>query len=381
MHGRAAQPHLVHVSQPTEAGVAVCVAELAAAARDCGFRVTVACPAGGDLPGWARDAGARWVELPMARRPGPADLAVLPRLRALAGTADVLHLHSSKAAALGRLAVAGLAAPPLRVVTPHGWSFYVGGAAAPAYRLFERLALRWTDVLTVVSTMEYIQGLSVLGPGHTRLVLVENGVDTFAYRPDGASAARSAAPLLVCVGRLCEQKGQDLLLDALPRMRHRDARLRLIGDGPARRPLAALADRLRVRGRVEFAGRTDPRPHLRAADVVVLPSRWEGMSLALLEAMACGAAVVTTDAGGSDALGAAGIVVPRRELPGGLADAVDGLLDDPRRRRALGDAARARVLRRFDRRQVAAAYRAVWTGDPPPTRTPLTTTVPGSCAG
>jgi glycosyltransferase involved in cell wall biosynthesis len=100
-------------------------------------------------------------------------------------------------------------------------------------------------------------------------------------------------PHAVCVGRLCRQKGQDVLLEAWPEITERvpGARLVLVGDGP---DLEAL--RTGAPPGVIFAGNVaDPRPWYHAADLVVLPSRWEGMALAPLEAMACSRPVVVTD--------------------------------------------------------------------------------------
>ena len=126
--------------------------------------------------------------------------------------------------------------------------------------------------------------------------VVPNGVDLEAI-PFADAEERAAArarlelgdgPLVVCVGRLSRQKGQDVLLDAWPQVTARvsDARLVLVGDGPEREALEA-----RVSGETTLAGeRDDVADWLAAADVVALPSRWEGMSLALLEAMARGAA-------------------------------------------------------------------------------------------
>ena len=103
-------------------------------------------------------------------------------------------------------------------------------------------------------------------------------------------------------------------------MRTPAVRLRLVGDGEDRAAIDQQVDALGLTGRVELVGfRPDPAPDLRAADVVVIPSRYDGMSLVLLEAMACGAAVVATRVPGTSALDGAGVLVPsgtRRRWPG-----------------------------------------------------------------
>ncbi|WP_432055447.1 glycosyltransferase [Streptomyces sp. bgisy022] len=188
--------------------------------------------------------------------------------------------------------------------------------------------------------------------------------------PPVAPSARSrllpgvdpAAPWVVCVGRLCPQKGQDLLLRAWDTVLRRvpGARLVLVGDGPDRDRLRALAP-----GSVAFAGAVaDPVPWYRAADLVVLPSRWEGMALAPLEAMACGRPVVLSDVDGArESLPpslAPHCLVPPRD-PDALAAAVTALLLDPPLRASLGARGRRHVLSTHDvrhtTRAVAALYR------------------------
>jgi glycosyltransferase involved in cell wall biosynthesis len=132
------------------------------------------------------------------------------------------------------------------------------------------------------------------------MIEVSNGVDVARFAAAGRdrAAARERlqlgdAPTVVCVGRLAPQKGQDVLLHAWPAVRRRvpEARLVLVGDGPGLDELQRLAD-----PSVIFAGRLpDVSDWLAAADVVAQPSRWEGMPLAVLEAMAAGRSVVASD--------------------------------------------------------------------------------------
>jgi glycosyltransferase involved in cell wall biosynthesis len=351
---------ILHVSQPVDGGTATVVRQLAAGQAARGHHVMVACPEG-ELATWARDHGLDWQHLPLGRAPHPSDLTGIPRIRRWAAAADVVHLHSSKAGAVGRLALAGRRRP-VTLFTPHGWSWYVGGPLARVYRLVERSLARVADHITVVSEGERREGAAVLGRrAARRLVLVENGIDTAAFPPQGQVAMRRPEPLLVCVGRLSEQKGQDLLLRALAALPDPSVRLRLVGDGPLGGELRALAQRLGVAHRVEFAGHADPRPHLRAADVVILSSRWEGMSLLLLEAMACGAAIISTDTDGCDALGDAGVVVPLARIETALPAAIMRLLDAPAERRMLRARAHARAVSHFDVSRVITRYEELTT--------------------
>src|SRR5689334_11256191 len=94
----------LHVIQPTTHGAAVVAATLARAAVADGHTVHVACPAEGDLPHWTQDAGAKHIQLALTRGPSPSDLIAAWRLARLIPQYDVIHLHSSKAGAVGRLA-------------------------------------------------------------------------------------------------------------------------------------------------------------------------------------------------------------------------------------------------------------------------------------
>jgi glycosyltransferase involved in cell wall biosynthesis len=349
------------VCQPTTGGAARCVHQLAKAGVADGIEVTVASPDENELPGWARDVGARWVELPMQRAPGADDLRRIAQVRALARAADVVHLHSSKAGALGRLArlTLGRTAAPV-VFTPHGWSWQAGGRMVPVYRAFERVTAPLADAIIAVSDGERAAGSRHLGRGGTRVVVVENGVDTDEFRPEGPRAERSDDPLLVVVGRLAYPKAQDVAIRALARVADRRTRLRLVGDGPDRPMLQALAAELGVADRVEMIGAVpDPAPHVRAADVVLLPSLSEGLSLAMLEAMACGAAIVATEVPGSSALHDVGVLVPAGD-PEALAAAADRLLADEGERQRLGKLARARVQERFPLSASTSRTVALW---------------------
>jgi glycosyltransferase involved in cell wall biosynthesis len=353
---------IVHVCQPTDGGAAVCVRQLADAGQQAGFDVTVACPPDGPLAGWVEGSGARWAPLPMVRSPRPRDVRDLARVRRLAAGADVLHLHASKAGALGRVARVGLRRRPRVVFTPHGWSWLVGGSLAPAYRAFERATAPLADVIVAVSDDDREVGLEVLSRAADRVVVIGNGVDTDRFAPDGPMADRGPEPMLVCIGRLTEAKGQALAIEALARMGTPDVRLRLVGDGEDEELLRELAARAGVAERVEFAGAVeDAAPHLRAADVVVVPSKWDAQSLVLLEAMACGAAILATRVPGSSAVDGAGVIAEGRD-PAEFAAAADALLADPARRAQLGAAARERAVDRFAVARSNQRWVELWTG-------------------
>ncbi|MCX2970382.1 MULTISPECIES: glycosyltransferase [Streptomyces] len=368
---------VLHVAQPVDGGVASVVADLARAQAGQGTRVHLACPPGGPLADRAAAAGAAVHPWPAGRAPGaalPAEVLRLARLvRRLAP--DVVHAHSAKAGLAARLALRG-GVPTL--FTPHAWSFdAVSGPARALALRWERAAARWADRVLCVSEDERRRGASA--GIDARWAVVPNGVDLDRFRPAGPPpgpagpprhpadpASRvgppaldglpDAAPLLVCVARLCRQKGQDVLLRAWPAVRaaHPDARLVLVGDGPDR---AALLDAAPVGVRLAGAA-ADPVPWYRAADLVVLPSRWEGMALAPLEAMACGRPVVLTDVTGARESLPADLrrvcLVPPED-PAALARALLRLLDDPALRARTARRAQDHVRAAHDARQTAAA--------------------------
>lgn len=349
------------VSQATVDGVAVCVRDLVAAAVSAGYDVTVACPSAGPLAAWAGDRGADWVRLEMRRPPHPTDVLALLQIRRLARSHGLVHLHSSKAGAVGRIASASLGRqrPPV-IFTPHGWSWLVGGPLAPLYRQLERTMFGLATEVVAVSGEERDVGRAVIGARADRIRVNPNGVDLTRFHPQGPEAGRTSQPLIVCVGRLCHARGPDLAVAALARMRHKLTHLRLVGDGAERATLHSQVAALGLENRVEFAGfRSEPALDLRAADVVMIPSRYDGMALVLLEAMACGAAIVAARVPGTSALGAAGELVPVDD-PASLARAADALMGDPERRRTLGAAARERAVEHYSIQSSVGGILALW---------------------
>lgn len=364
------EPHparlgVLHVAQPTDGGVGGYVAAAAADQAERGWRVTVACHDRGRLAESLDAAGIARVPWSAGRSPGPGVVAEAWRLRGLVASLrpDVVHLHSAKAGLAGRLALTG------RVPTlfqPHGWSWLaVTGAVAAASLRWERCAARWTDTCVCVGEGEVAQAREV-GVGG-RHVVVRNGVDLSRYRPADDAARRAARaglgvpldiPLVVCPGRLTRQKGQDVLLRAWPAVRAGcpDAQLAVVGGGDLGPELAgALGPGVRLVGPV-----SDVRPWLTAADVVAFPSRWEGLSLGLLEAMAVGRSTVVSAIPGlaevvDDTVGAA---VPA-DAADPLAAALVERLRDPARTRAEGATAAARAAAQFGSRATYERLAAV----------------------
>jgi glycosyltransferase involved in cell wall biosynthesis len=350
---RSSPVKVIHVTQPVTAGVAAVVLRLAADQRDRGWSVGIVCPPAGWLADLARESGidvhAWWA----TRGPGARTVGETARLRGILErlAPDVVHLHSSKAGLAGRLAVRGRWPT---VFQPHLWSFQTaGGWLGRISAAWEELASRWTDQLICVSHDELAAGRSA---GVTAAAdVVPNGVDTGRLRPGSRLAARQAlgldvdAPTAVCVGRLAPLKGQDQLLDAWPAVLAEvpGARLVLVGDGPMaarwRAHPAAALESVRWNGHS-----TAVSDWYTAADVVVLPSRAEGMALVPLEAMACGRAVVAFDVGGvRESVGDGGAVVPSGDVAA-LAGAVAARLGEPALAAREGRQGRRRAEDLFD---------------------------------
>jgi glycosyltransferase involved in cell wall biosynthesis len=358
---------VLHVAQPVDGGVAGVVTDLVRAQARDGTRTVVACPPGGELGGAAAAAGAQLVTWRAGRAPGPGLLRETAELARIVRDVapDLVHAHSAKAGLAARLAVRGRIPT---VFQPHAWSFEaVTGTSALLALGWERLAARWSARVLCVSEAERRRGRDAGVDAHW--AVVRNRVDLDRFGPDDPDAAPRArkevaaladlpddAPLVVCVGRLCRQKGQDVLLKAWPEVLRTvpDARLALVGDGPLRARLRAGAP-----PHVHFAGHSpDPAIWYAAADLAVLPSRWEGMALAPLEAMAGGRPVVLTEvAGARESLppGQAPACLVPPDDPGALAVALVRLLTDRRLSTALGRQARAHVRANCDVRRTAAA--------------------------
>jgi glycosyltransferase involved in cell wall biosynthesis len=355
---------VLHAVQPTEAGVARYVAAVAADQLARGWQVVVACPSDGQLAARLATGGIPRLHWPVTRSPGVHTVPETQRLQRLVREIrpDVVHLHSAKAGLAGRLAVRG-ARPTL--FQPHGWSWLAArGATAVGALAWERVAARWTDLLVCVGEGEAAQARQRQVGG--RHVVIRNGVDLASFQPadeQTRAAARDQLgvdrerPMAVCLGRVTRQKGQDVLVTAWPQVQARcpGAQLCIVGDGDLLPTLRGCAP-----PGVRFVPAvTDPRPWYAAADVVVLPSRWEGLSLTLLEALATGCPVVVADIPGlAEAVTAdAGARTPVGDAPA-LARALTRRLVDAGLRAAEGRAA-ALAARAFDVRHTHDQLTAV----------------------
>ena len=171
-------------------------------------------------------------------------------------------------------------------------------------------------------------------------------------------AAGPGCTLLAC-GRLTKQKDYPTLLRAFARLSGSDLRLNILGDGDLRQSLTQMAQELGIADRVTFLGfQRDPFSHMRRADIFVLSSRWEGFGNVLVEAMAMGTPVVSTDCphGPAEIIedDQTGLLVPTQD-PEALAAALQRLIDNPELRLRLGQAGQTRA-QDFSATRIGAAY-------------------------
>jgi colanic acid/amylovoran biosynthesis glycosyltransferase len=273
----------------------------------------------------------------------------------------VRHIHAH----LGGTApaVAMLAAALGNAVEPGAWSWSltVHGPDELAYADRERLAekVEAASFAVAISDFTRSQLMSLVDEEHwSKLRVVHCGVDPAVYTP--ASRDDDGTFRVLSVGRLVPAKGHGVLLEAAALAARNGVRLHLtiVGDGPRRERLAALARELGIAEHVTFAGAVsqDALPAMfAAADAFCLPSFAEGLPVVLMEAMATGLPAVTTGVMGIPELvrdGENGVLVPpgRADL---VADALGRLARDPELRARLGRAGRARVVEAFDIRHEA----------------------------
>lgn len=331
-------------------------------------------------PGWAGAAARMALRRPVAvlrevlatrRRQAAGDTSADRRLghgllvaeRVRAERPDVLHAHFATSAAEVAALAGRLTGTPVTVTAHAKDVFHVENA--------EALAERLSGTATVVTVSEYnVEHLGYVLP-ETRIRLVRNGVPLGPVNL--VHTGRRDAPVL-CVCRLVPKKGVDVLLRAVALAAEDDPWLRLevIGDGPLRDELTALAVSLGIADRVTFHGAMESsgvEASYARASLVALPCRVDGdgdrdgLPTVLVEALARGIPVVSTDVVGIPELvrdGATGRLVPQDD-PQALAAAIGDLRRDPVAARALGASGRELVATDYSPEGSARALLDVWT--------------------
>lgn len=289
-----------------------------------------------------------------------APLALVCRLAGKPMTIVVISAGSDKATKT--TTPARLVAGPLDSATP--WlqvdaqtringDLYGFRRAGKAIMRFTCAQLRHIGAVVIVLSTRMQRYLENDGLARLDIQLIPNGVDTSRFRPASQHFTAANAQIVICVSQLRYEKGIDVLLQAwhLVQQQLPDARLIIIGCGPLQPQLEQLANALCITDSIEFAGlRNDVPQQLHRGSIAVLPSRWEGMPNALLEAMASGLACVATRVSGSEDViqdGFNGLLVEVEDYHG-MADALLTLLQNPPLAQKYGRAARNTIEQEHD---------------------------------
>lgn len=315
----------------------------------------------------ARAAGATVIAL---GRRATLDLgAWRPLLRFLREhPVDVVHAHMFGSNVWGTL-LGRLVRAPVIIAHEHTWSY----EGQPLRRVTDReLIARLASAVIAVSNEDRRRMIEVEGIDPARIRVVRNGIPPLI--PSGRDVRAEiglspATPVIGTVSVLRPQKALEVLIEATALLRRTlpDVHVLVAGDGPEAGRLRSRAKELGVEGAIHFLGRrTDVPDLLRALDVAVLSSDYEGLPLSVIEYMAAGLPVVATRVGGVPELvehGANGLLVERRD-PAALARAVAELLADPKRRARMGAAGRERQQREFSLEtfisRVESLYEELW---------------------
>jgi glycosyltransferase involved in cell wall biosynthesis len=333
------------------------------------------------LAGDIRAAGHRVLFLGATRRRPwlAAAIKLAPLLRRL--KPDVVHTWLYDAHISARLAAATVRSTP-QVCSLQAPPFHPQALAAydssplrlAALKRLDQATAAWVKPTFVACSSFVADSASAhLGLPRARIRVIYNATDAEARRRRSEDAARlrrdhdipAEAFVFLNVGRLSPQKGQAILLRAFAATARRDSHLVLAGDGPLRAELVQLANDLGIAGQTRFLGiQQDIEPCLEMADVFVFPSLWEGLPVALIEAMAKALPVIASSAGPMAEVvddGYSGVLVPPAD-PDRLADAMTALRADSERRAALGQRAQETVRRRFSMEVVAPQWEALYRG-------------------
>ncbi|MGB5951809.1 MAG: glycosyltransferase family 4 protein [Ornithinimicrobium sp.] len=360
---------ILHVLEPATAGVPRLVSYIVREQIAAGHDVCVLSPA--PLP---HSQQFTWVPWAIRRRRPTSYLRSLVQLHNVHSRfqPDVVHAHSFFAGLLTRLPGSLLPATPL-VYQPHAWAFDVfGGRARWLVETWERFAGRRTSVV-VTNCQDELQrgrraGVTTEGQAVGVAVDIEGlSVPTAAERAQSrANLSLGPGPIVLLLGRIAHQKGQDQLVRHWnPQQLPAGTRLVLVGQGDVQPLIRAAGDRWGS-SILHVGGTADIRPWLWAADVMVIPSRYETVSLVAGEAMATGLPVVATDFdGAAEVLGAhgdepAGVVVGLADMDA-LMRAIRLLLVDRDHRDRLAAHGRRRAVRYCSPQSVERALRDVYS--------------------
>jgi glycosyltransferase involved in cell wall biosynthesis len=323
------------------------------------FDVSVCCREGGPLVEEVDKSGLKHYPIPFHKKIDPRVVGDIVRLLR-ENHFDILHTHGGVAGLYGRCAGRRCRVPVI-IHTLHGIHYlhYRNPLWRYVFVLLERYFSAWTDALVLVSQADRHIGLKKRLAAPEKMFVIENGIDFSAYsvevkkdpvlREFGITSAR---PLVGTVARLHRQKGLCYLVEAARKisLRYPDLAVLIAGEGPERRRLERLIKRTGLTRSVLLLGeRKDAARILSSFDIFVLPSLWEGLPYALIEAGACGKAVVASDIEGIKEIikdGETGVLFDPKDSAA-LAESIIRLQEDERFRDRIGGNLRRAVRSRF----------------------------------
>ncbi len=296
------------------------------------------------------------LEAPLRRNPR-LPFKIARYLRSI--NADVIHTHGPYAQFYGGLAAYIAGGLPV-VHTMHGFPW----PRTVRRRLLSRISNALTRFIVPVSHDLAKYARCELKAPAKRVRVVHNGIDSSHF--DAAVVSLSAPRYSsLMVARLSSEKDFASLIAAVDviRQKHHEFRLAIAGEGPQRADIERQIDHLQLRRHIELLGnRSDIPDLLSRSETFVLSTHTEGISIALLESMACGLPVVATAVGGNPEVladGETGFLVPPGN-PEALADRLLWLINHPQEARAMGAAGRLRVEEKFNIRVMAATYERLY---------------------
>lgn len=292
------------------------------------YEIYVICSGEGDLTHALEKHNISFITIPELRREINAyyDLIVFIKLFRIFKKFKfkIVHTHSSKPGFLGRLA-ARLAGVPIIIHTVHGFAFHQFSSKinVQIFKLFERIAGTVSDKIILLNDIDLGYAIYNKIGKHRKLVKISNGVflDQFdveiSIQKKKMELSINQRDFVVgFVGRLWEQKAPQDFIAMIPVVINKipNVTFIIIGDGHLKNPLIDLAKKLSIQDKIKFLGwRNDVPEIVKIIDVFVQTSLWEGLSLSILEAMACSKPIIATNIKGNNELiidGFNGFLIP-----------------------------------------------------------------------